>query len=171
VLIRRESDVDIAASRRVLLAAFGSGEGSPVEVSLLDALRADKAWLPRLSIVAEVDGTVAGYVSCTRAWLDPGGVEVLGLGPIGVLPHLQRLGVGKALMHGVIAAAEALDEKLIGLLGSPDYYHRFGFRPSTEYGVRPPRADWAAYFQVRALARQDALPCGTFRYAEPFNDL
>jgi putative acetyltransferase len=87
MLVRREVAADIPAVRDVHAAAFaGDTEPGtlPVEVPLLDALRADPGWLPALSMVAERDGRIAGHVVCTRA--DINGRPALGLGPLGVLP-------------------------------------------------------------------------------------
>jgi hypothetical protein len=39
----------------------------------------------------------------------------------------QRRGVGGALMHRVLAAADALDVPAVVVLGDPGYYRRFGF--------------------------------------------
>lgn len=172
MLIRRESDADLPAVRDVHAAAFADPSAPdriPVEVGLLDALRADAGWLPALSMVAERDGRVVGHVVCTRG--DVGGVSVLGLGPLGVLPAHQRTGVGGALMHAVLGAADALGEPLVALLGHTDYYPRFGFRPATEYGVAAPDPHWGAYFQVRTLAAYHPDVRGPFTYAKPFNDL
>ena len=110
---------------------------------------------------------VVGYVVCTRGHID--GVPVLGLGPIGVRPDLQRRGVGLALVHSVLGAADALGEPLVALLGSPAYYRRFGFRTSSELGILPPDPAWGEYFQVRALTSYEPSLRGTFRYAEPFD--
>ena len=74
-------------------------------------------------------------------------------------------------MHAVIAAADALDEPLIALLGNPGYYSRFGFVTSTRHGIEPPDPDWGEYFQVRTLSSWDGSIDGTFRYAAPFDDL
>jgi putative acetyltransferase len=117
--------------------------------------------------VAVVDGEVGGHVVATRAWIEES--PVLGLGPLGVLPQWQGRGVGTALMHAVVAAAEARDETLVGLLGEPEYYGRFGFVAATEVGVTPPEAAWGAYFQVRSLT--GTVPTGRFRYAAPFDGL
>jgi putative acetyltransferase len=40
-------------------------------------------------------------------------------------------------MHAVLGAADALDEPLVVLLGHPDYYPRFGFRPAAVDGGGP----------------------------------
>ena len=74
-------------------------------------------------------------------------------------------------MHAVIGAADALDEPLIGLLGSLDYYPRFGFQPAERLGITPDRAEWADHFQVRPLTAYDSRILGEFHYAEPFYTL
>jgi putative acetyltransferase len=93
---------------------------------------------------------------------------VLRLGPLSVHPDQQRRGVGLAVMHAVLGAADALDEPLVALVGDPSYYLRFGFRPGEEYGIRPSVPEWRPYFQVRILAAYLLSLCGTFAYPEPF---
>ncbi|MFC7386346.1 GNAT family N-acetyltransferase [Sphaerisporangium rhizosphaerae] len=173
MLIRREVPADIPAIREVHNAAFAKPEapGEPtVEAVLVDALRACEAWLPRLSLVATgADGAILGHVVCSRASVDS--APVLGLGPLGVLPAHQRQGVGHALMHAVLAAADALDEPLVVLLGHRDYYPRFGFRPAAELGVVPPVAAWGEHFQARPLAAYTPATRGAFAYAKPFDEV
>lgn len=173
MLIRREEAGDGPAVRAVHLAAFARpGPGDAVEAALVDRLRAGPWWLPPLSLVAvaDSDGAVVGHVVATRAVLEPTGAPVLGLGPLGVVPGAQRRGVGSALMHALLGAAQALDETLVGLLGDPAYYRRFGFGPAAAHGVRSPDPAWGAAFQVRVLA-PGPVPTGAFRYATPFDDL
>lgn len=170
VLVRREQLGDVAAVRAIVAGAFIRAEApeqTPIEVVLLDELRADAAWLPALSLVAvePAGDKVIGHVVCTRAAID--GQPVLGLGPLAVRPDRQRQGVGHALMHAVLGAADALDEPLVGLLGDPDYYGRYGFRAATVYGIVPPNPQWRQHFQVRTLSAYRPMP-GTFAYAEPF---
>ncbi len=169
MVVRRERPADEAAVDAVTTAAFGApGGGEPVETRLLRDLRADPGWIPALSLVAEgPDGAVAGHVVCTRG--AAGGAPALGLGPISVAPEHQRAGIGSALMHAVVAAAEASGERLVCLLGDPAYYGRFGFVAAADLGVAAPDPAWGAYFQARALA-PDA-PRGPFAYATPFGRL
>jgi len=51
-----------------------------------------------------------------------------GLGPISVLPGLQKQGIGKALMHEGLSRLKAKGAKGCALVGDPNYYVRFGFR-------------------------------------------
>ncbi|WP_431953936.1 GNAT family N-acetyltransferase [Actinacidiphila sp. bgisy167] len=143
MLIRRETPDDVPAVQALTGEAFAAaGLPVPVEVALLAELRQSDAWLPELSLAAvDADGgRVVGHVVCTRAHV--GGTPVLGLGPLSVAPAHQRRGVGLALVHTVLGAADALGEPLVGLLGSPDYYGRYGFRASTDYRITPPDPAW-----------------------------
>jgi putative acetyltransferase len=165
VLVRREQTTDAPTIAEIHRAAF-DGE---VESQLVAALRASNAWLPRLSLVAELDGRVVGHVVCTRAHVRE--IPALGLGPLGVDPTVQKSGVGTALMHAVLAAADALDEPVVVLLGHTDYYPRFGFEPATTFGITPPVPEWGDHFQARPLSTYDPSIQGPFAYAPPFNDL
>lgn len=168
VLIRRETPADVDAIRSVTEAAFGpryAPDPAP-EPGLVDQLRADAGWLPALSLVAEVEGEIVGHVVCTRGHV--GGTPALGLGPLSVRPDRQRAGVGSALMHAVLGAADALGEPLVALLGDPALYRRFGFRPAQELDVLAPEAEWGVHFQARPLTGYDPAMRGVFTYAEPF---
>ena len=169
MIVRRERLADRAAARAVQAAAFDRGEGEPPEAHLLDELRECDGWMPGLSWVAEIDGRVVGHCVCTSGRV--GEVGCVGLGPIGVVPDAQRAGVGSALMHAVIGAADALGEPLIALLGDPGYYSRFGFVPSTDLGVQPPEPSWGAHFQVLQLSTWTESITGSFRYSAPFDTI
>jgi putative acetyltransferase len=118
-------------------------------------------------VAATPAGDVVGHVLCTRGHV--GQAPVLALGPLTVRPDSQRRGVGSALMHAVLGAADALDEPLVALLGSPAYYRRFGFRLSSEYQILPPKPEWQPHFQVRVLAAYQPSIYGTFAYPAPFD--
>jgi putative acetyltransferase len=168
VVIRRETPAQVDAIRAVTGAAFGRAGGAPLEAGLVDELRASGAWLPRFSLVAvDPAGTVIGHVLCTRAHVES--APVLGLGPLSVHPDHQRRGVGSALVHAVLGAADARDEPAVVLLGDPRYYARFGFRLAEEYGITPPVPRWRPHFQVRTLTAFTPALRGRFAYPEPFD--
>src|SRR5262245_60139959 len=170
MLLRREGAGDDGVIASVHAAAFARPEApdtEPPEVELVAALRASDAWIPELSIVAIADDVIVGHVVCTRGTIDD--VAVLGLGPLGVRPDVQRAGVGSALMHAIVAAADAMGERIIGLLGSVDYYPRFGFEPASAHGIEPPPDWYGDHFQVRTLSAATGDAQGRFRYAPAFD--
>jgi predicted N-acetyltransferase YhbS len=140
-------------------------EGEPIEVEVLRQLFECAEYLPQFSVVAVLDDEVVGHVISTRGWV--GDYPLLGLGPIGVTPRLQRHGIGSALMNHTIARANAAGEGGIALLGSPEYYARFGFVPAASFGVLPPEEGWGDHFQLLPLALWPGGVHGTFRYAAP----
>lgn len=175
LVLRSEQPADRPAILALAAAAFAVSpltglpvEGEPEEVGLLRRLFDCADYLPEFSIVAVLDGEIAGHAISTRGRV--GELELLGLGPIGVLPRLQRQGIGSALMKETVARANAAGERGIALLGDPDYYARFGFVPSTSLGVEPPDPAWGVHFQLLPLAVWPGGVSGTFRYAGPFND-
>lgn len=110
---------------------------------MIGEIRASGRFLPDLSLVAEVGGRVVGHVIVAPTDLrgHPENLEqprrVLLLGPLSVLPEWQRQGIGSALMRAVLRAARGRPEPMVVLWGHADYYPRFGFRPATEFGLRP----------------------------------
>ncbi len=169
MILRRELPSDRVAVDEVHRRAFARpGEDVAPEAVLVDGLRADGDVVPGLAVVAEAGGDVVGHVVCSRATL--GGRPSLGLGPLGVLPEHQRRGVGSALVHAVLAAADALDAPEVVLLGDPAYYGRFGFVLAVPLGVLPPDPAWAPHWQIRTLTAWDGA-AGPFRYAPAFDRL
>jgi putative acetyltransferase len=175
MLIRQELDTDLDTIDSIHDAAFAPmyPDATPVEAALVRALRRDPGWVPALSLVAEdrPDGTgaVVGHVVCTEGSV--GDTTALGLGPVGVAPSHQAHGVGTALLHAVLGAADALGYPVVVLLGHPDYYPRFGFVPATSIGIEPSEPAWADHFQARRLGAWTPAVQGTFRYAAPFDEL
>jgi putative acetyltransferase len=168
VLVRRATAADTGDVRAIHAAAFARpGRRRPVEeVALLDGLLAAGDVLDALSLVAEVDGELVGHVVCSRAAVEAHAVAALG--PIGVRPEHQRRGIGSALVHTALGAADALELPLVGLLGSTEYYPRFGFVPSTRVRIDPPEAEWGDHFQIRTLSAWHPGIAGRFRYAPAF---
>ncbi|WP_206790171.1 GNAT family N-acetyltransferase [Amycolatopsis sp. MtRt-6] len=166
MLIRRETPADQAAIHAVHSEAFRREPGgTPIEAPLVDDLRAEGDLINALSLVAVHDGAVVGHVCCSRARLGDHAETAVGLGPLGVLPAHQTSGVGSALMHAVVGAADALGYGLVVLLGEPAYYSRFGFVEAATLSIVSPDASWGKYFQARTLAAYEPTQSGAFTYA------
>ena len=88
--VRPSRDDDWPAILDVHRRAFG-GEAEP---QMADDMRASDGWVPELSLVAELDGTVAGHVLTSWVGLVGSTRRLLQLGPIGVLPDYQGREVG-----------------------------------------------------------------------------
>ncbi|WP_245819715.1 GNAT family N-acetyltransferase [Rhodococcoides yunnanense] len=166
MIVRRERPTDRPVILDVIRAAFRKDSGEPTEVGLTQKLF-DDGYLPELSLVAVTDGQIVGYVIGTVGCI--GDTEAIGIGPLAVLPEFQGRGVGQALMYALIGASEALHERVLALLGEPEYYSRFGFRAGSEVGVKSPDSAWGDYFQ--ALQLTDGPVNGEFQYAKPFDEL
>ncbi|MFE7563357.1 GNAT family N-acetyltransferase [Kitasatospora sp. NPDC057500] len=163
VSTRIECPEDAPATRRVHMAAFPG----PDEADLVDALRRDPAWLPDLSLVAVDDsGLVVGHALLTRLRVGEG--KGLALAPVAVAPEWQRKGVGELVVRAALTAAEGAGEKLVVVLGDPDYYGRFGFIPAQRHEVSGPFEVPDGYLQALALPAYDGSPRGLCHYPEPF---
>ena len=163
--VRPATDADRDAILALVRAAFtrDGGDGSD-EVGIVEATWALGDAVPDgLELVATRGDQVVGHVLGARA--DLGGTQVAGIAPLAVAPAHQGGGIGTALMTDVLARAEAAGIPLVGLLGSPAYYGRFGFEASGPLGItyQPVGAD-NPHFQVRRLAGYTPAVRGDFTY-------
>ena len=127
--IRPESETDFDAVQHVNELAFGS----PLEARIVARVRKDAS--PVLSLVADDDGIVGHILFSPVSRVQPDSRIIMALGPMAVLPARQRQGIGSAL---VIAGLDACRRAGVGgvvLIGHPEFYPRFGFRPASEFGL------------------------------------
>ena len=116
-----------------------------------------------LSLVAEHDGRVVGHIAFSPVEISDGSKDWFGLGPVSVWPDLHHQRVGSALILEGIDQMRARGARGIVLLGSNEYYPRFGFahHPQLTFPGPPPE-----YFQALAIAGE--MPCGKVTYAKGF---
>ncbi len=162
--MRAETSEDIQVIHVLTAAAFGR----EAEADLIDLLRDADALT--LSLVAWLDDVLAGHVAISPVTLTPAAsVTWYGLGPIAVHPDMQGQGIGTQLMTKALADAAALGGDGVVLLGDPKFYGRFGFRPSTEFGLTWENGG-GPYFQAVRLSAADA-PAATVAYHPAFNQV
>jgi len=127
IIIRNEKEADIDAIAAVTIAAFQSLEiSNHTEQFIIEALRSAKALT--VSLVAELNGRVAGHIAFSPVTIADGTRSWYGLGPVSVLPEYQRRGIGKALIGEGLVRLKELNARGCCLVGHPDYYRRLGFK-------------------------------------------
>lgn len=127
MIIRPEKAEDADAISQVVEAAFEQ----PAEAELVRRLRANGDLL--LSLVAEDNGTIIGHVAFSRLWIERDGARTPGvsLAPVAVMPDRQRKGIARAMIGAGHLRLKTQGEKIVFVVGDPDYYRRFGFSHET----------------------------------------
>jgi putative acetyltransferase len=163
IKIRHESPSDVTEIAAVTEAAFlNAPHTSHTEQFIANALR--KAGMLSVSLVAEDHGTIVGHVAISPVSISDGSTGWYILGPIAVAPDCQGLGIGSQLMERALVELGKLAAAGCVLVGNPNYYSRFGFKPESKLvlpGVPP------EYFQ--AISFDAEIPTGIVTYHEAFN--
>lgn len=154
-VVRTSTQADLEAIRACHLDAFGTQEG-PEIVELVSALLKDETAQPLLSLVAESEGAVIGHVLFTAVRLESAGSgpKACIMAPLGVAGSHQGQGVGSTLIEEGLNRLQASGTELVFVLGHPDYYPRYGFRPAGALGFEAPYTiapENAAAWMVLAL--------------------
>lgn len=150
--VRQEIPSEFSSIRKVNDAAFETS----AEATLVDALR-EAGVDPFISLIASTEGTVVGHILFTPAQVvGDTSREVGALGPMAVLPEFQRRGVGSQLVHAGLEACRSRGWEAVVVLGHPEFYPRFGFKPMHEFGLTcefeaPPEVLMALELQPGAL--------------------
>lgn len=122
-----------------------------------------------LSLVAHVDGVLAGHVMFTACGLAGRTDKDSLLGPLAVTPARHGRGIGSALVSAGLQLLENGGVLQVYVLGDPAYYARFGFEP--EAGVAPPyplSEEWRGAWQSLSLNNVQQRPRGTLSVPQPW---
>lgn len=136
--IRSEQPEDYAAIYELVKVAFETAAvTNGDEQNYVNRLRAGEAYLPDLALVAEDNGVLVGHIILSRTIIKGEEREfpTLHLGPISVVLERRCQGIGARLMAEALRRARTAGHPSVVLVGNPAYYHRFGFRTSTEFGI------------------------------------
>lgn len=166
--IRQEQTSDISEVRQVNLDAFPT----PAEADLVDALREQAS--PQISLVATHDDAVIGHIMFSPVTLLEGEtpIRMMGLAPMAVMSAHQGKGIGSQLVERGLQYCEAEGIKAVVVLGHPNYYPRFGFVPSEQFGIKSTYDVPAEVFMAKEL-HPGALENikGTVKYHACFDEL
>ena len=141
LLIREEIDQDYNSVNKVIEQAFREVEESDqMEHFLVNRLRHSDAFIPKLSLVAEIKGGIVGHILLTKIDIesDTNSTPSLLLAPIAVTPKYQNQGIGSQLITEAHKKAIKLGYTSIVLLGHASYYPRFGYKRAIDYGIEFP---------------------------------
>ena len=139
--IRQETKADHSKVFELIKEAFAKEEYSDQqEHFLVKRLRKSEAFIPELSLVAELEGQIVGHILFTRIHIksEEKEWESLALAPVSVLPEYQGNGIGGRLIQAGHEAAKKAGFSSAVLLGHAEYYPRFGYRPCQEFGIELP---------------------------------
>ena len=134
--IRSETSADYDSIRELTINAFEASEfGHNGEADLLDSIWASKT--DYLSLVACQAEQIVGHIMFSSVRMMTCETESLGMGlaPMAVAPSLQRTGIGSLLVQNGIDRLFKKEIDFVVVLGHPDYYPRFGFRPVAEFNA------------------------------------
>lgn len=141
ILIRKETTKDFSIVKQIIKFAFQTIEYSDqTEHLLVERLRNSDAYIPELSLIAELNGQLVGHIILTKIKIknETMSFSSLALAPVSVLPEFQGKGIGGQLILEAHRIAKELKYKSIVLLGHADYYPKFGYKKASDFNIKIP---------------------------------
>ena len=135
--IRKAEERDFPVIYSLVKEAFATARVSDgTEQDYVNRLRQSENYLPELALVAEEDA-LAGFVMLTRQAVTKQGrqLDALLLAPLAVALPCRNRGLGGRLVKEGLRLAQAAGYGAVFLVGSQDYYGRFGFQPAGHFGI------------------------------------
>jgi len=120
---------------------------------LIHNVRKAKQFIKQLDYVAVCNNEIVGNIVYVESKITSANKEyaVLTFGPVSVLPKYQSKGIGSALINHTIKLSKDMGYKAIVIYGDPEYYKRFGFKPSKEYRITNQEGKYPAALLVLEL--------------------
>jgi putative acetyltransferase len=151
-------EIDEVKERQAVHSVNEAAFGRPDEADLVDSLRAEGVVLA--SVVAELEKRIVGHILFSRMWIESSGessgrsIAAAALAPMAVLPEHQRQGIGGRLIRQGLDLLCRQGERIVIVVGHPDYYPRFGFSSAKASSLEspfPPHAFMAMELSPGAL--------------------
>lgn len=137
--IRQENQADYQIVFNLIEKAFlNKVYSNHKEQFLVERLRNATAFIPELSLVAEIDDQVVGHILLTKIKNTRQTFDSLALAPVSVLPAFQKQGIGGQLIEFAHKKAKELGHQSIVLLGHKNYYPKFGYSQADQFQIELP---------------------------------
>ena len=157
-LIRLERKEDYREVENLVREAFWNVyRPGCLEHYVLNQLRANTDFIPKLDFVMEKDGKIIGQNVFVKAHIeadDGSNISILTMGPLCIANELKRQGYGKILLDYSLEKAAELGFGAVCFEGNIDFYGKSGFTFASEFGIRyhglPEGAD-ASFFLCKEL--------------------
>ena len=138
--IRQETEHDYPEIYSLIKTAFETAKVKDGdEQDFACKLRDSENYISKLALVAKKENMLIGHIMFTKTYVlqaDNSKFEGLLIAPLSVLFEYRNMGVGSTLIHEGFKLARILGYKAVFICGDPDYYHRFGFRPTASFGIK-----------------------------------
>ena len=134
--IRPESKRDYLQIKQINDLAFNQEN----EGIMIENLRSKPEFIPELSLIAKLENEIVGHILFLPLKIKNNNSEftTLSLAPMAVKSEYQKMGIGGKLMKKGFEVSKELGFTSIIVLGYPEYYPKFGFKPAINWGIKPP---------------------------------
>ena len=134
--IREAVETDLNDVLQIERLAFGYEK----EADLVRGLLYDLSAKPVLSLLAFKKDRAVGHILFTTARLlgtkDTASIVILA--PLAIVPDAQKQGIGGKLIEQGLELLSKSGVDLVFVLGHPEYYPRYGFKPAGDLGFEAP---------------------------------
>ena len=151
IIIRQENEKDFEEINKLVIRSFTEGtnysDGTDV-VALIKEIRDGKYYIPKLSLVAEINGKIVGHFmfshfplssTAKKADYDRSIIktETVMLAPVSVNADYFRQDVGSTMIKLGIQKVREDGYKGIQVEGNPAFYNTLGFITSSKFNIYP----------------------------------
>lgn len=138
IVIRPENRSDYPMISQLNDLAFGQED----EGEIISRLRKKPEFIRELSLIALFEDQIVGHILFFPVEIRENTSihKALSLSPMSVMPEFQGFGIGTQLIEAGLKKAREMEFKAVIVLGHHDYYSRFGFKPASQWNIRPPFA-------------------------------
>jgi len=108
------------------------------EQDYVNHLRSGGGYIPELALVAEEAGHLIGHIMLSKIPVIDGDQkhDILLLAPVCIVLDRRNKGFGAQLIEECFRRARGMNFGAVLVVGDPSYYVRFGFKTSTDFGIK-----------------------------------